>query len=137
MISDTTPRVSIVTIFLNAERFLDQAMQNIPRQNFTDFELIVVDHGSTDGSTAIARGYVGRRSGRARAIGQAAGALGCAITGRRTSPLMKSDQSLNRVERRRGPGIASSAVLKASSRRTWLDGPHYLAKTPPDAECLL
>jgi Glycosyl transferase family 2 len=137
VISDTTPRGSIVTIFLNAERFLDQAMQNVPRQNFTDFARIVVDDGSTDGSTAIARGYVGRRSGRARAIGQAAGARGCAITARRTSPLMKSDQSLNRVEHTRGLGLASPAVLKAPSRQTWLDGPDYLAKTPFDAECLL
>ena len=97
MISDTTPRGSIVMIFLNAERFLDQTMQNIPRQNFTDFALIVVDDGSTDGSTAIARGYVGRRS----------------------------------------LGFALLAVLKAPSRQTRLDGPDYLAKTPPDAECLL
>jgi glycosyltransferase involved in cell wall biosynthesis len=59
VIPDTTTRISIIRILLNAERFLDQAMQNVPRQRFTDLDLILLDEGSTDGGTAIARRYVG------------------------------------------------------------------------------
>jgi glycosyltransferase involved in cell wall biosynthesis len=60
----------MITIPLNAERFLDQPMQNVPRQRFTDFDLILLDEGSTDGGTAIARGYVGFHIERARILGK-------------------------------------------------------------------
>ena len=66
MMPDTTPRVSIITIFLNAERFLDEAIQSALGQSLTDFELILVDDGSTDGSTLIARKYANRDCGRVR-----------------------------------------------------------------------
>jgi glycosyltransferase involved in cell wall biosynthesis len=44
----------------NAESYLGEAVDSILAQTFADFELIVIDDGSTDGSTAILRDYVGR-----------------------------------------------------------------------------
>lgn len=41
----------------NAERYLTEAMDSILAQTFTDFELIVIDDGSTDGSRAILNRY--------------------------------------------------------------------------------
>jgi glycosyltransferase involved in cell wall biosynthesis len=42
-------------IFLNEERYLAEAVQSIRDQTLADWELILVDDGSTDGSTQIAR----------------------------------------------------------------------------------
>ncbi|NNE94548.1 MAG: glycosyltransferase family 2 protein [Acidimicrobiales bacterium] len=49
------PRISVIVIFLNEERFLGEAIDSVRTQTFTDWELILVDDGSTDGSAAIAR----------------------------------------------------------------------------------
>ena len=37
--------------------FIREAIESVLAQDFTDFELILVDDGSTDGSSALARGY--------------------------------------------------------------------------------
>ena len=47
------PRVSVLLPARNEERFLQQAVQSILRQTEPNFELIVVDDGSTDDSRAI------------------------------------------------------------------------------------
>jgi glycosyltransferase involved in cell wall biosynthesis len=49
------PRVSVVLIFLNEERFIEEAVQSVRDQTLTDWELVLVDDGSSDGSTSIAR----------------------------------------------------------------------------------
>jgi glycosyltransferase involved in cell wall biosynthesis len=62
----TEPRVSVIAIFLNEERFLPEAVESVLAQDFTDFELLLVDDGSSDGSTSIARRYAAKRPGRVR-----------------------------------------------------------------------
>lgn len=47
--------VSVVLIFLNEERFLEEAVRSVCSQTLTDWELVLVDDGSTDRSTHIAR----------------------------------------------------------------------------------
>jgi glycosyltransferase involved in cell wall biosynthesis len=49
------PLVSVVLIFLNEERYLEEAVQSVVDQQLTDWELILVDDGSTDRSTLMAR----------------------------------------------------------------------------------
>lgn len=51
----STPRVSVVTIFLDAERFLEEAIDSVRGQTFEDWELVLVDDGSTDRSAELAR----------------------------------------------------------------------------------
>ncbi len=48
-------RVSVIIIFLNEERFLAEAVQSVLAQGFEDWELLLVDDGSTDASPDIAR----------------------------------------------------------------------------------
>lgn len=49
------PKVSIITIFFNAEKFLEEAIQSVLRQTYKDWELLLVDDGSSDCSTALSR----------------------------------------------------------------------------------
>jgi glycosyltransferase involved in cell wall biosynthesis len=51
------PTVSIITITYNAERFLERTIESVIRQTATDYEYIIVDGGSTDGTLAIIRRY--------------------------------------------------------------------------------
>ena len=52
--------VSVVLIFLNGERFLPEAVESILSQTYQDFELLLIDDGSSEPATTIARSYVER-----------------------------------------------------------------------------
>ena len=52
-------RVSILVPVRDEEAFLAEALSSLSAQTFEDFEAIVVDDGSTDGSADIARGGSG------------------------------------------------------------------------------
>jgi glycosyltransferase involved in cell wall biosynthesis len=49
--------ISVIVIFLNAERFLDEAVKSVLDQTYPHWELLLVDDGSTDASTKIAHRY--------------------------------------------------------------------------------
>lgn len=51
------PLVSAIIIFLNEEQFLPEAVDSVLAQTYHNWELLLVDDGSTDGSSAIARQY--------------------------------------------------------------------------------
>ena len=51
------PMVSVVIPVFNAERFLAQAVQSVIDQTMGDWELILVDDGSTDQSTELAEHF--------------------------------------------------------------------------------
>jgi glycosyltransferase involved in cell wall biosynthesis len=50
-------QISVVMAVYNGERFLAEAMDSILQQSFTNFELIVVNDGSTDGTSKILADY--------------------------------------------------------------------------------
>ena len=60
------PLVSVVAIFLDAERFLEEAIESVLAQTHARWELLLVDDGSSDGSSAIARRYAERGPERVR-----------------------------------------------------------------------
>lgn len=49
------PSISVIVPVYNAEKYLNQCVQSILKQTFTDLELILVDDGSSDGSLKICR----------------------------------------------------------------------------------
>lgn len=65
------PRLSVVVPFQDVEIYLEECLESIARQTFGDLEVILVDDGSTDTSTEIARKFCARDP-RFRLIRQAA-----------------------------------------------------------------
>ncbi|HJS47196.1 MAG TPA: glycosyltransferase [Gemmatimonadales bacterium] len=57
---DRVPRVSIAVPVFNGERFLRESLDGLLAQTFEDFELVISDNASTDGTEAICREYVAR-----------------------------------------------------------------------------
>jgi len=51
------PLVSVITTFLNAEKFIRESIESVFSQTYKNWELILIDDGSTDGSTRIALEY--------------------------------------------------------------------------------
>lgn len=53
----TNPLVSVVNIFFNAEKYFVEAIESVIAQTYDNWELLLVDDGSTDKSTQIALDY--------------------------------------------------------------------------------
>jgi glycosyltransferase involved in cell wall biosynthesis len=62
----SNPLASVIMIFMNAERFIAQAIESVRGQTRTDWELVLVDDGSTDGSREIASAFAARDPDRIR-----------------------------------------------------------------------
>jgi glycosyltransferase involved in cell wall biosynthesis len=60
------PLVSAIIIFLDEERFLPEAIESVFSQTYEDWELLLVDDGSTDASTQIALSYAQRHPDKVR-----------------------------------------------------------------------
>ncbi|MCH8275663.1 MAG: glycosyltransferase family 2 protein [Armatimonadetes bacterium] len=56
-----TAKVSVIMSVYNGERFLREAVDSILGQTFSNFEFIIVDDGSCDGSRRILESYTDRR----------------------------------------------------------------------------
>ena len=52
-----SPKVTVYVTNHNYERFIRQAIESVLAQTFTDWELIVIDDGSTDGSRAVIKEF--------------------------------------------------------------------------------
>lgn len=63
-----SPRVSVIIIFLNGEQYLAEAIDSVIDQTYVDWELLLADDGSTDGSPRIAGEYAARYPGKIRYI---------------------------------------------------------------------
>lgn len=51
------PRVSVGLPVFNAERYLESALTSVREQSYSDFEVVISDNGSTDGTQDICRAY--------------------------------------------------------------------------------
>jgi hypothetical protein len=118
------PRVSVIVPLYNKARWVIRALDSIASQSFTDFEAIVVDDGSTDGSTALARTYA---DARFRVLTQANAGPGAArntglreASGEYVAFLDADDEWL--------PDYLAAAVAH-------LDGPEYAAITTGYFDC--
>src|SRR5579872_7310553 len=55
------PLISVVLITYNHEKYIAEAIQSILDQTFTDFELIIVNDGSTDKTEEIIKSFNDKR----------------------------------------------------------------------------
>jgi glycosyltransferase involved in cell wall biosynthesis/peptidoglycan/xylan/chitin deacetylase (PgdA/CDA1 family) len=60
------PLVSAIIIFLNGEKFIREAIESVFAQTYDNWELLLVDDGSTDASTHIALRYAEQYPGKVR-----------------------------------------------------------------------
>jgi glycosyltransferase involved in cell wall biosynthesis len=60
------PLVSSIIIFLDAERFIEEAIESVFAQTYDNWELLLVDDGSADSSTQIALRYAEQHPGKVR-----------------------------------------------------------------------
>ncbi|DAB34822.1 MAG TPA: glycosyl transferase [Sulfurospirillum sp. UBA12182] len=54
---DGKPLISIITVVYNGEQFLDETIQSVINQTYDNFEYIIIDGGSTDGTIDIIKKY--------------------------------------------------------------------------------
>lgn len=52
------PKVSVLVPICNVERYLEECLDSLAAQSFTDFEVLCINDGSTDGSRAIIQSYM-------------------------------------------------------------------------------
>ncbi|HET8677404.1 MAG TPA: glycosyltransferase [Blastocatellia bacterium] len=55
------PKVSICVPTYNSARYLPQAIESVLKQEFSDYELVILDNASTDNTTALCSGYTDAR----------------------------------------------------------------------------
>jgi glycosyltransferase involved in cell wall biosynthesis len=64
----SAPLVSVVTPFYNTRDFLAECIESILRQTYQNWEYVLVDNCSTDGSSEIAEEHAGRYQDRIRLV---------------------------------------------------------------------
>jgi len=62
------PRVSAIIIVFNGETYIAEAIESVLAQDFLDWELLVADDGSTDGTRDIVQSFVDAQPERIRLI---------------------------------------------------------------------
>jgi len=58
--NNQAPLVSVIICFLNEQRFLAEAVESVLAQTYTNWEMVLVDDGSSDNSMDMAKGYAGK-----------------------------------------------------------------------------
>lgn len=53
----SSPAISIVMVFYNIEQYIEESVKSILNQSFRDFELLLIDDGSTDMSASIVKRF--------------------------------------------------------------------------------
>ena len=47
------PKVSVIIVNYNGKKFLEKCLESLCKVNYENFEIIVVDNNSTDGSVEL------------------------------------------------------------------------------------
>jgi len=133
------PLVSVLVTAYNRERFIGPAIESIIAQTFPDFEIIVVDDRSTDGTLDIAHEYAAREArlrvvANERNLGDYANRNHAATFARGVFFKYHDSDDLmypHCLETMMAPLIAhSDAAFGLSGHRAWAGGPCPMRLTP-------
>ncbi len=127
------PEISVIVPIYNVEEYLPACLDSLQRQSFDDFEVVIVDDGSPDGSRAIAEDYA-RRDPRLRLVTRPNGGLGAArntgvraARGRFLTFLDSDDElppqalaALHHTAVTTGSEIVAGAMERFDSLREWI-----------------
>jgi glycosyltransferase involved in cell wall biosynthesis len=58
----SNPRVSIIIPIFNGEKFIEECLDSVVAQTYKDFEILVINDGSTDGSLEVIQGWKEKNS---------------------------------------------------------------------------
>lgn len=72
------PKISVIVPVYNVEKYLSKCLDSILFQDFEDYEVIIVNDGSTDNSEQVAKEYVEKHPEKFKLISQKNGGLGAA-----------------------------------------------------------
>src|SRR5680860_647349 len=140
------PTISIILPIYNVEDYLVECLDSIAAQKYGDYELVVVDDGSPDGSRKIAEGYAAADP-RIRILTRENGGLGAARnTGIRSArgsfltfvdsdDVLPPNALLSLVESAEATGsdIVVGALRRFDSSRDWrpdwVEGVHLVPRT--------
>lgn len=76
-----TPKIDIIVPIYNAKKYLAKCIRSIQKQTFTDWRLILVDDGSSDGSSEICDKFVAEDSRISVVLQKNKGLIGARMTG--------------------------------------------------------
>jgi teichuronic acid biosynthesis glycosyltransferase TuaG len=82
------PRVAVIMPAHNAEEYLGEALESLLAQRYPDWEVVVADDASTDGTLALAESFAARHPDRIKVVA---------------------------LERNSGPALARNVAVRASS----------------------
>jgi len=124
-LSPGAPLFSIVLPVYNRERMLKRAIESCLAQDFADFELIVVDDGSTDRSVAVAEAYRDHRISVVRhpvnrGVGPARNTGVAAARGEWLVCLDSDDELL--------PAALSSMAARINAMETRVEGVRFMCR---------
>lgn len=64
VVQSICPKISVIIPMYNVEKYIGECLDSLLAQTFKEFEVIVVDDCSTDGSSAIIESYIPKFEGR-------------------------------------------------------------------------
>lgn len=111
------PEVSVIVPFYDVEEYFEECLASVAGQNFRNFEAILVDDGSRDGSLAIAKRYAAEDP-RFRVVRRPNGGLGAA---RNTGVRAARGKYLTFVDSDDALPVGALWALVSSARRTGSD----------------
>ena len=59
-----SPTVSVVIPLYNKEKWIERTLSSVLNQSFTDWEVIIVDDGSTDRSVEVVEEFIQKNPGK-------------------------------------------------------------------------
>lgn len=136
--ASVTPAISVIVPAYNAGRYLGRSIRSVRAQTFPDFELIVVDDGSTDDTLDVLRRYVDEDP-RIRCIAQPRGGVAAArnraLAEARGAYVANLDADdlwrQNFLERTWAALEANEAAPFAFARSLWIDPEDHILDQQP------